>query len=55
MDIHDLLQEMVRRIGIQECLENPSKRSRIRGHDDALQVIRQNFVKVKACPKEKSI
>ncbi|XP_010068374.1 disease resistance protein RUN1-like [Eucalyptus grandis] len=40
--MHDLLQEMGRRIVIQECPENPNKRSRIWCHEDALQVIRQN-------------
>ncbi|KAL3730336.1 hypothetical protein ACJRO7_027357 [Eucalyptus globulus] len=40
--MHDLLQEMGRRIVIQECPENPSKRSRIWRHEDALQVLMQN-------------
>ncbi|XP_039173569.1 disease resistance protein RUN1-like [Eucalyptus grandis] len=40
--MHDLIQEMGRRIVIQECPNNPSKRSRIWHHEDALQVVRQN-------------
>ncbi|XP_056163538.1 TMV resistance protein N-like [Syzygium oleosum] len=40
--MHDLLQEMGRRIVTQECPENPSKRSRIWRHEDALEVVRQN-------------
>ncbi|XP_048135623.1 disease resistance protein RUN1-like [Rhodamnia argentea] len=40
--MHDLLQEMGRRIVIQECPENSSKRSRLWRHEDALQVVRQN-------------
>ncbi|XP_010068378.2 disease resistance protein RUN1-like [Eucalyptus grandis] len=40
--MHDLLQEMGRRIVIQECPENPSKRSRIWHHEDALRVVSQN-------------
>ncbi|KAL3730331.1 hypothetical protein ACJRO7_027352 [Eucalyptus globulus] len=40
--MHDLIQEMGRQIVIQECPNNPSKRSRIWHHEDALQVVRQN-------------
>ncbi|XP_039173573.1 disease resistance protein RUN1-like [Eucalyptus grandis] len=40
--MHDLLQEMGRRIVIQECPENPSKRSQIWHHEDALRVVSQN-------------
>ncbi|XP_030469277.2 TMV resistance protein N-like [Syzygium oleosum] len=40
--MHDLLQEIGRRIVIQECPANPSKRSRIWHHEDALQVVRQH-------------
>ncbi|KAL3730340.1 hypothetical protein ACJRO7_027361 [Eucalyptus globulus] len=40
--MHDLLQEMGRQIVIQECPTNPSKRSRIWCHEDALQVVRQH-------------
>ncbi|KAI6678127.1 hypothetical protein NL676_038923 [Syzygium grande] len=38
--MHDLLQEMGRQIVIQECPDNPSKRSRIWRHEDALQAKR---------------
>ncbi|KAL3730330.1 hypothetical protein ACJRO7_027351 [Eucalyptus globulus] len=41
--MHDLLQEIGRWIVIQECPNNPSKRSRIWRHEDALQVVRQNL------------
>ncbi|XP_056163557.1 TMV resistance protein N-like [Syzygium oleosum] len=40
--MHDLLQEMGRQIVIQECPDNPGKRSRIWRHEDALQAVRQN-------------
>ncbi|XP_030469271.1 disease resistance protein RUN1-like [Syzygium oleosum] len=40
--MHDLFEEMGRRIVIEECPQNPSKRSRIWRHEDALQVFRQN-------------
>ncbi|KAF7851277.1 hypothetical protein BT93_L4208 [Corymbia citriodora subsp. variegata] len=40
--MHDLFEEMGRRIVIQECPKNPSKRSRIWHHEDALRVFRQN-------------
>ncbi|XP_010068375.2 disease resistance protein RUN1-like [Eucalyptus grandis] len=36
--MHDLLQEMGRQIVIQECPENPNKRSRIWCHKDALEL-----------------
>ncbi|KAF8021014.1 hypothetical protein BT93_G1429 [Corymbia citriodora subsp. variegata] len=44
--MHGMFQEMGRRMVIQECPENPSKRSRIWRHGDAQQVFSQNSVRV---------
>ncbi|KAL3730306.1 hypothetical protein ACJRO7_027330 [Eucalyptus globulus] len=41
--MHDLLQEMGKRMVIQECPENPNKRSRIWCHKDALEVVKRNL------------
>ncbi|XP_039173575.1 disease resistance protein RUN1-like [Eucalyptus grandis] len=40
--MHDLFEEVGRQIVVQECPKNPSKRSRIWHHEDALQVFKQN-------------
>ncbi|KAL3730347.1 hypothetical protein ACJRO7_027368 [Eucalyptus globulus] len=40
--MHDMLREMGRRTVIRECPENPSKRSRIWSHEDALRLFSQN-------------